>query len=89
MLNYEGFVKKNIFVWVIMGEGKIIRRSFKTTGNQNCFQTRPKVFYLFKSYMTTFYLPKIVFPKFDPLTVTGLALCVDLGPNCQNFFCVV
>ncbi len=27
-----------------------------------------------KSYMTPFYLLKIVFPKFDPLTVTGMAL---------------
>ncbi len=27
---------------------------------------------------------KLVFPKFDPLTVTGMALRVDLGPKCQN-----
>ncbi len=31
--------------------------------------------------MTPLYLLKIVFPKFDPLTVTGMALCVDLGPK--------
>jgi hypothetical protein len=27
------------------------------------------------------YVLKIVFPKFDPLTVPGMALCVDLGKN--------
>jgi hypothetical protein len=31
----------------------------------------------------------MVFLKFDPLTVTGMALCVDLGPKCQNLFCLV
>ncbi len=33
--------------------------------------------------------PKIVFPKFDQLTVTGMALYVDLGPKCHNLFCLV
>ncbi len=42
-----------------------------------------------KSYMSPLYLLKIVFPKFDPLTVTGMVLCVDLGPKCQNLFCLV
>jgi hypothetical protein len=28
--------------------------------------------------MTPLYLLKIVFPKFDPLSVTGMALCVDV-----------
>jgi hypothetical protein len=36
--------------------------------------------------MTPSNLLKVVFPKFDPLTVTGMALCVDLGPKCQNLF---
>ena len=34
--------------------------------------------------MTPLYFLKIVFPKFDPLTVTGMALCVDLGPKCHS-----
>jgi hypothetical protein len=29
--------------------------------------------------MTPLYLLKIVFPKFDPLAVAGMALCVDIG----------
>ncbi len=60
-----------------LGGGRIIPRSLKTTGNKNCFQPRPTIFFL-KSYMTPLYLLKIVFPKFDPLSVTGMALCVDV-----------
>jgi hypothetical protein len=42
-----------------------------------------------KSFMTTLYLLKIVFPKFNPLTVTGMALFVELGQKCPNLFCLV
>jgi hypothetical protein len=68
-----------------MGGGTIVPRSLKTKGNRKMVQGRPKNF-LYKSNMTPLYLLKIVFPKFDPLTVTGMALCVDLGPKCQNLF---
>jgi hypothetical protein len=54
-----------------MGGGRIIPRSLKTTGNENCFQPRQKK--IFDSYMNPLYLLKIVFPKFDPITVTGVA----------------
>jgi hypothetical protein len=64
-----------------MGGGRIIPRSFKTTGNENCLQPRQIFFF---SYMNPLYLLKIVFPKFDPLTVAGMALSVDLGPKYQN-----
>jgi len=70
-----------------MGGGRIVPRSLKTQGNINCFQTRQKNF--LKSYMTPLYFLKLVFIKFDPLTVTGIALCVDLGPKCQNVFYLV
>jgi hypothetical protein len=71
-----------------MGGGRTIPRSLKTTGNNNCFKPRPTKFCK-KSYMTPLYLLKIVFQKFDQLTVTGMALCVDLGPKCHNLFCLV
>jgi hypothetical protein len=73
-----------------MGGGRIAPRSLKTTGNKNCFQPRHKKKFS-KSYMTSLYLLKIVFPKFYPETVTGMAVCVDLaqGPKCQNLFCLV
>jgi hypothetical protein len=71
-----------------MGGGRIIPRSLKIAGNENWFQPRPKIF-IKKSYMTLLYLLKIVFPKFDPLTVIGMDLCVDLGPKCHNLFCLV
>ncbi len=36
--------------------------------------------------MNPLYEPILVFPKFDPLTASGMALCVDLGPKRQNLF---
>jgi hypothetical protein len=32
------------------------------------------------------YLLIIDFPKFYPLTAADMALCVNLGPKCQNLF---
>jgi hypothetical protein len=39
--------------------------------------------------MTLKYLLIIDFPKFDPLTTAEMALCVNLGPKCQNLFTLV
>jgi hypothetical protein len=36
--------------------------------------------------VNSLYLQIIVFPKFDPLTATGMALCVGLGPKFQTLF---
>jgi hypothetical protein len=49
------------------------------------FKIGQKFFLFFKSYMTLNYLLIIDFPKFDPLTAAEMALCVNLGPKCQNF----
>ncbi len=60
------------FYWAIKGRGTIVPRNLRTKGNQNkC----PKLF--FHSYM--------IFPKFDPLTTTGMALCLDLEPKMSKF----
>ncbi len=67
-----------------MGGATIIPRSPKTMRNEKNFKISQKVF--FKSYMTLNYLRIIDFPKFDPLTAAGMALCVNLGPKCQNLF---
>jgi hypothetical protein len=69
-----------------MGGATIIPRSPKTTRNEKKFQDRPKIFFIFKSYMTLKYLPIIDFPKFDPLTAAEMALCINLWPKCQNLF---
>jgi hypothetical protein len=50
------------------------------------FQDRPNFFLFFKSYMTLKYWLIIDFPKSDPLTAAEMALCVNLGPKCQNLF---
>jgi hypothetical protein len=45
---------------------------------------KAKHFLYLKSYMTLLYLLILDFPKFDPLTVTGVALCVNLRPKCNT-----
>ncbi len=77
------------FDWNIMGGATIIPRSLRTTQIEKIFQDRPKIFLFFKSYMTLTYMLIIDFPKFDPLTAAGMALCVNLGPKCQNLFLIV
>jgi hypothetical protein len=72
-----------------MGGATIIPRSPRTTRNEKKFQDRPKIFFFFKSYMTLTYLLIIDFQNFDPLTAAGTALCVNLGPKCQNLFPLV
>ncbi len=72
-----------------MGGATIIPRSPRTTQNETNFQARPKKFFFLKSYMTLKYLLIIDFPKFEPLTAAEMALCGNLGPNCQNLFPLV
>jgi hypothetical protein len=81
------FYKKIFLIVPFWGGGTIFPRSLKTTGNKNGFQLSPKNF--FSTYMTPLYLLKIVFPKFDPLTASGMAFSVNLGPKCQNLFPLV
>ncbi len=69
-----------------MGGGTIVPRSLKTKVNKKFFMLGK---FKKKSHMTPVYLLKIVFPKFYPLTVTEMALDVDLGPKFQNLFSIV
>ncbi len=74
----------------LMGGATIVPRSLKTKRNPNNFQDRPKFFLFFKLYMMTLlYFLIIDFPKFDPLTSTGIAFCVNLGQKCQILFPLV
>jgi hypothetical protein len=69
-----------------MGGATIVPHSLKTKQNKTIFQERPKNFLFFKSNMTLLYLIIIDFPK---LTATGMTLCVNHGPRCQNLFPLV
>ncbi len=74
------FWGKHFWIGPVWGE-----RNLKTTQNEKKFQDRPNFFLFFKSYMTLSYLLIIDFPKFDPLTATGMAFCVKMS-KCQNLF---
>jgi hypothetical protein len=68
-----------------MGGATIVPRSHKTKRNKKIFQDRPKIVLVFQSYVTLLYLLMIDFPKFNPLTATGKALCVNLRSKFQIF----
>jgi hypothetical protein len=67
----------------------IVPSSLKTKENKKNFKIGQFFYLFFKSLMNPFYLLKIVFSKFNPLTATGMALCVNIGPKCQNLFSLV
>jgi hypothetical protein len=79
-------LQNKIFDWASIGGGTIFPRSLKTTQNEKICRARSTK-YTFFSFMNPLYESILVFPKFDPLTATGMALCVSLGPKCQNLFC--
>jgi hypothetical protein len=81
------FCKTKIFDWASIGGGTIFLRNLKTTRNEKIFELGQK-FFKFFSFMNPLYEPILVFQKFDPLTVSGMTLCVDLGPKCQKLFCL-
>ncbi len=77
---------KKFFDWAIMWGGTIFLHSPRTTGIKIVFNLGLKNFFSSTSYMTPLYFLKIVFPKFDPLTSSGMAFSVNLGPKCQHLF---
>ncbi len=82
-------LQEKIFDWAIFGGGTIFPRSLKTTQNEKNSELGQKFFLIFFSFMNPLYEPIFVFPKFDPLTSSGMTLCVDLGPKCQILFPLV
>ena len=67
-----------------MEEVRFFRILLRLCGMKQIFELGKKKLYIF-SFMNLLhvYVPILVFPKFDPLTAPGMALCVDLGPKCQ------
>ena len=51
---------------------------------KNFFELGQKNNFFIFLFMNPLYELILVFSKFDPLTAPGMALCVNLGPKCQN-----
>ncbi len=81
-------MQKKLFDWPSFGGGAIFPRSPRTTRNEKIFELGQKNIFIFL-FMNPLYELILVFPKFDPVTAPGMALCVNLGPKCQNLFCLV
>ncbi len=73
-----------------MGGATIIPHSPRTTQDEKKIWVRSNIFlFFFFSFVNPFYEPIFLFPKFDPITARGMALRVNLGPNCQHLFPLV
>jgi hypothetical protein len=53
------------------------------------FELRQKNIFFIFSFINPLDEPILFFPKFDPLTAPGMALCVDLRQKSKNLFCLV
>ncbi len=72
-----------------MGEVGFFCVVLRLRGMKKLFELGPKNILFYFSFMNPLYELILVFPKFDPLTAPGMALCVDLGPKCQILFPLV
>ncbi len=75
-----------ILDWTNMEGAPIVPHSLETKGNKKNFKIGQ---FKIKSFMNPLHLLKIVLSKFNPLTATGMALCVNIGAKCQNLFSLV
>jgi hypothetical protein len=80
---------KIFLIGPLWGELRLFRIVLRLRGMKKNFKIGQIFFLFFKSYVTLKYFLIIDFPKFDPLTAAGMALCVNLGPKCQKFLPLV
>jgi hypothetical protein len=71
-----------------MEEIQLFRVILRLRGTENFFKLGRKTF-LQKIIYNPFIFAKISFSKIRLLTVTGMAICVHVGPKRQNLFCLV
>ena len=83
------FCKKNFLIGPVLEEVRFFRVVLGLRGMKKNFWARSKKYFFIFLFMNPLYELILVFPKFDPLTAPGMALCVNLGPKCQNLFCLV
>ncbi len=82
------FCKTNFLIGPVLEEVRFFRVVLGLRGMKKIFELGQKFFLIFL-FMNPLYELLLVFLKFDPLTAPGMALCVNLGPKCQNLFCLV
>jgi hypothetical protein len=83
------FYQKKFLIRPLLGEVRFFRVVLRLSGLKKNFELGQKIFYFIFIYESFIYELILVFPKFDPLTAPGMALCVDLGPKCQILFPLV
>ena len=81
------FYQKIFWIGPFLGEVRFFRVVLGLRGMEKIFELGQKNIFFF--LMNPLYELIPVFSKIDPLTAPGMALCVNLGPKCQNLFCLV
>ncbi len=72
------FYPKKILIGSLLGEVRFFRAP-RTTQKEKKFELGKKKIFFF-SFVNPLYEPILFFPKFDPITLPGMALRVNLGP---------
>ena len=80
------FCLKKILVGPLLGEIGLFCVYSDYAEQKHFSELGKKKIFFFKSQMFPLYLLIIVFPKFDPLTATGMALYRKMSQKCQNLF---
>ena len=75
---------KNFLIGPVLGEVRFFRVVLRLCGMKKNFELGGKNIFGFFSFMNPLYDPILVFPKFDPLTASGI-----LGQNVKIYFSLV
>ncbi len=78
------FCKKNFLIGPVLEQVRFFRVVLRLRGMEKNFELGKKNIFFIFLFMNPLYELILVFPKFDPLTAPEMALCVNLGPKCQN-----
>ncbi len=73
----------------VLEEVRFFRVVLGLRGMKTIFELGQKNNFFIFLFINILYELILVFPKFDPLTALGMALCVNLGPKCLKLFCLV
>jgi hypothetical protein len=66
------FMTKIFLIGLVLEEVRFFRVVLRLRGMEKNFELGQKI-YIFFSFMNPLYEPILVFPKFDPLTTSGMA----------------
>ncbi len=89
MSKYIDFAKKNFLIGPVLEEVRFFCIVLGLRGMKKIFELGQKKYFFIFLFINPLNELILIFSNFDKLTAPGMALCVNLGPKCQNLFCLV